>query len=150
MNVFLPSLDQPALRRPTPADESDALEGTETVLLVEDEDAVRGVATLALTLRGYRVMAAGSGPAALRLLELVHDPVHLLVTDVVMPEMSGGQLAESIRSRFPSCRILFMSGYNEDMAVRHLQLGRNDAFLQKPFTPLSLGRKVREILDQSR
>jgi CheY-like chemotaxis protein len=103
-----------------------------------------------LTLRGYRVMAAGSGPAALRLLELVHDPVHLLVTDVVMPEMSGGQLAESIRSRFPSCRILFMSGYNEDMAVRHLQLGRNDAFLQKPFTPLSLARKVREIIDQSR
>jgi PAS domain S-box-containing protein len=150
MNVFLPSLDKPALRRPTPAVESDVLEGTETVLLVEDEDAVRGVATLALTLRGYRVMAAGSGPAALRLLELVHDPVHLLVTDVVMPEMSGGQLAETIRSRFPSCRILFMSGYNEDMAVRHGQLGRNDAFLQKPFTPLSLARKVREILDQSR
>jgi len=63
---------------------------------------------------------------------------------------NGGQLAESIRSRFPSCRILFMSGYNEDMAVRHLQPGRNDAFLQKPFTPLSLARKVRELLDQSR
>jgi two-component system, cell cycle sensor histidine kinase and response regulator CckA len=150
MSVFLPSLDRPALRRPAPAVESDVLEGTETVLLVEDEDAVRGVATLALTLRGYRVMAAGSGPAALRLLELVHDTVHLLVTDVVMPEMSGGQLAEAIRLRFPSCRIIFMSGYNEDMAVRHGQLGRNDAFLQKPFTPLSLARKVREILDQSR
>jgi len=82
------------------------------------------------------------------LLELVPDPVQLLVTDVVMPEMSGGQLAELMRSRFPSCRILFMSGYNEDTAGRHGRLGRNDAFLQKPFTPLSLARKVRKTLDQ--
>ncbi len=101
-------------------------------------------------MHGYKVMAAGSGPAALHLLALAHDPVDLLVTDVVMPEMSGGQLAEAIRTRFPSCRVLFMSGYNEDVAVRHGQLGRNDAFLQKPFTPLSLARKVREVLDQSR
>jgi CheY-like chemotaxis protein len=126
------------------------LKGDETVLLVEDEDAVRSVATLALTLHGYHVMAAGSGPAALRLLDLEKDAVDLLVTDVVMPEMSGGQLAEAIRTRFPTCRVLFMSGYNEDVAVRHGQLGRNDAFLQKPFTPLILARKVREILDHSR
>jgi len=76
--------------------------------------------------------------------------VHLLVTDVVMPGMSGGQLADDIRRRFPSCRVLFMSGYNEDMAIRHGQLARNDAFLQKPFTPRILARKVRDILDQPR
>ena len=150
MNVFLPSLDKLARRRAATTVESERLNGDETVLLVEDEDAVRSVATLALTLRGYRVMAAGSGPAALTLLDHAQDTLHLLVTDVVMPEMSGGQLAEAIRKRFPSCRVLFMSGYNEDMAVRHGQLGRNDAFLQKPFTPLVLARKVRDTLDQSR
>jgi two-component system, cell cycle sensor histidine kinase and response regulator CckA len=74
----------------------------------------------------------------------------LLVTDVVMPEMSGGTLADAICTRFPSCRVLFMSGYNEDLAVSHGKLGRNDAFLQKPFTPLTLARKVRDTLDQPR
>jgi CheY-like chemotaxis protein len=118
-----------------PAIDSDVAKGHETVLLVEDEDSVRAVATRTLTMHGYRVMAAASGPAALRLPELAQETVHLLVTDVVMPEMSGGQLADDIRRRFPSCRVLFMSGYNEDMAIRHGQLGRNDAFLQKPFTP---------------
>jgi CheY-like chemotaxis protein len=102
-----------------------------------------------LATHGYRVIAAGSGPAALRLPELSHETVQLLITDVVMPEMSGGQLAEEVRRRFPFCRVLFMSGYNEDTAIRHGQLGRNEAFLQKPFTPLILARKVREILDQS-
>src|SRR5688572_1665055 len=150
MNVFLPSLDRPLLRVAAPTPDSQVSSGDETVLLVEDEDAVRSVAALALTMRGYRVIPAGNGPAALRLLELAHGDVHLLVTDVVMPEMSGGQLAETIRQRYPSCRVLFMSGYNEDMAVRHGQLGRNDAFLQKPFTPMVLARKVRETLDESR
>jgi YesN/AraC family two-component response regulator len=76
--------------------------------------------------------------------------VDLLVTDVVMPEMSGGQLAEAIRERFPSCRVVFISGYNEDLALRHGRLGRNDAFLQKPFTPSNLARKVRDTLDRTR
>src|SRR5688572_3094395 len=149
MSVFLPSLDRPAVRSPAPTVEGEVLTGDETVLLVEDEDAVRSVATVALTLHGYRVMAAGNGQAALQLLQRVHDTVHLLVTDVVMPDMSGGQLAEAIRARYPSCRVLFMSGYNEDEALRHGQFGRNAAFLQKPFTPVILARKVRETLDQS-
>jgi two-component system, cell cycle sensor histidine kinase and response regulator CckA len=147
MNVFLPSLDKPTLPGPEPPGEDEVLKGEETVLLVEDEDAVRSVATLALRLRGYQVMAAGDGPAALRLLEGEHRTVDLLLTDVVMPEMSGGQLADAVRKRFPSCRVLFMSGYNEDMTVRRGQVARNAAFLQKPFTPLILARKVRETLD---
>ena len=150
MSVFLPSLDRPVLRSPALTVESEVLNGYENVLLVEDEDAVRSVATLALSLHGYRVIPADSGPAALGLLEGVHDTLDLLVTDVVMPEMSGGTLADAICTRFPSCRVLFMSGYNEDLAVSHGKLGRNDAFLQKPFTPLTLARKVRETLDQPR
>jgi PAS domain S-box-containing protein len=150
MNVFLPSLDRPAQSTESSRVERDVVNGDETVLLVEDEDAVRSVATLALTMHGYRVLAAGSGPAALRLLDAGGDTIDLLVTDVVMPEMSGGQLAEAIRRRFPTCRVLYMSGYNEDMAVSHGQPGRSDAFLQKPFTPQILARKVRETLDHSR
>jgi len=150
MNVFLPALDTPVAHSPAPAIDSDVAKGHETVLLVEDEDSVRAVATRTLTTHGYRVMAAASGPAALGLPELAQETVHLLVTDVVMPGMSGGQLADDIRRRFPSCRVLFMSGYNEDMAIRHGQLARNDAFLQKPFTPRILARKVRDILDQPR
>jgi two-component system cell cycle sensor histidine kinase/response regulator CckA len=150
MSVFLPALDKPAAPRIPRSIQSEALRGSETILLVDDEDAVRSVATQALTMHGYHVLAAGDGPAALRMLELAHGTVDLLITDVVMPEMSGGQLAEVIKKRCASCRVLFMSGYNEDMAVRYGQLGGNDAFMQKPFTPVVLARKVREILDQPR
>ena len=149
MKVFLPSLDKPAARQLSSNRQEPASNGNETVLLVEDASAVRAVTARALAMHGYRVIAAGSGPAALRLPELSHETVQLLITDVVMPEMSGGQLAEEVRRRFPLCRVLFISGYNEDTAIRHGQLGRNDAFLQKPFTPVILARKVREILDQS-
>jgi two-component system cell cycle sensor histidine kinase/response regulator CckA len=148
--VFLPSLDRPARSTAAQTVERDVMKGDETVLLVEDEDAVRSVATLALTKHGYRVLAAGNGAAALRLLDAGGDTIDLLVTDVVMPEMSGGQLAEAIRQRFPTCRVLFMSGYNEEMAASHGQPGRKDAFLQKPFTPQVLARKVRDTLDHSR
>jgi len=148
VNVFLPSLDKPAARPPVADHQEPVSNGNETVLLVEDESAVRSVVTRALTMHGYRVIAAASGSAALRLPELAQETVQLLITDVVMPEMSGGQLAQDIRKLFPFCRVLFISGYNEDTAIRHGQLGRNDAFLQKPFTPLNLARKVREVLDQ--
>ena len=148
MGVFLPSLDVTAQQNFRSADEDHIPSGHETVLLVEDEEAVRGVATLALSMQGYRVLAASNGPAALRMMASTRHTVDLLVTDVVMPEMSGGQLAQVIRTRYPSCRVLFMSGYNEDVAVRQGHYGQTDGFLQKPFTPLLLARKVREILDQ--
>ncbi len=149
MSVFLPALDITAPHGVRDAVDDTIVGGQETVLLVEDEDAVRGVATLALTMRGYSVLPASSGPEALAVMESASEAVDLLVTDVVMPEMSGVQLAQSLRKRYPACRVLFMSGYNEDVAIRHGQLGQQDAFLQKPFTPLVLARRVREILDQS-
>ena len=144
--VSLPAQDPAALRR----DSRSAVEDRtgETILLVEDEEAVRRVIALALTMQGYRVITADSGSEALRLFESATESVDLLVTDVVMPEMSGVQLAQALRERCPTCRVLFVSGYNEDIALRHL--GSHDAFLQKPFTPRVLAQKVREILDRSR
>jgi PAS domain S-box-containing protein len=121
--------------------------GTETVLLVEDEEAVRTIARLALETQGYRVLVAASGQEALRLTEGSVEPIHLVVTDVVMPGMGGRLLAEALRKRRPQIRVLYMSGYNDDAILQHGVSGSHDAFLQKPFTPLGLARKVRAVLD---
>ncbi|MFO0930284.1 MAG: ATP-binding protein, partial [Gemmataceae bacterium] len=123
------------------------LRGSETVLLVEDEDAVRTVSRIGLESQGYVVLTAESGPDAVRLAEEYPGPIHLLVTDVVMPGMGGRQVVETIRGRRPGLRVLYMSGYTDDAVVRHGVSDATDAFLQKPFTPLTLARKVRQVLD---
>ncbi|QJX00504.1 PAS domain S-box protein [Frigoriglobus tundricola] len=124
-----------------------ARRGTETVLLVEDEEAVRRICRIGLESQGYVVLAAGSGRDAIEVLRGHHGPIDLVVTDVVMPEMSGRELAEAVRKVKPGVRVLYMSGYTDDAIVRHGVREAQDAFLQKPFSPLGLARKVRAVLD---
>ncbi|MFO0805105.1 MAG: PAS domain S-box protein [Gemmataceae bacterium] len=124
-----------------------AVRGTETVLLVEDEDAVRAIARIALTMQGFTVLEAERGVDAIQLAAEHPGPIHLLVTDVVMPEMGGRQLAEAVRGYRPDVRVVYMSGYTDDAVLRH-GVELTDAFIQKPFTPLGLARKVRAVLDE--
>ena len=120
--------------------------GSETVLLVEDEPEVRRVARMSLESQGYTVLEADGGPAALALLDTA-PTIHLLLTDVVMPQVGGRQVAEAVRARLPGVRVLYMSGYTDDAVLRHGILEHTDQFIPKPFTPLGLARKVREVLD---
>jgi CheY-like chemotaxis protein len=121
--------------------------GDETVLLVEDDDRVRTLARLALETQGYTVLEANGGADALRAIDAHPGPIHVLVTDVVMAGMSGRDVAETVRSRYPEIKVLYVSGYTDDAVVRHGVIRATDAFLQKPFTPLSLSRKVRSVID---
>jgi CheY-like chemotaxis protein len=121
--------------------------GTETVLIVEDEEAVRKFARLALELQGYTVHEESSARQALTLDAERLAGVSLLITDVVMPGLGGRHLADQLRQRHPGLRVLYMSGYTDDAVVRHGLEASVDAFIQKPFTPQGLARKVREVLD---
>jgi PAS domain S-box-containing protein len=144
--VYLPSTSRsPAVR--TAPGSGDAAAG-ETVLLVEDEDAVRSLARAVLLRRHYVVLEARHGVEALLVAERHADDIHLLVTDVVMPHMSGGELAKRLGALRPFMKTLFMSGYS-DHALVHDPLTRGFAVLQKPFTPDVFARKVRSILDES-
>jgi two-component system cell cycle sensor histidine kinase/response regulator CckA len=124
--------------------------GSETVLLVEDEAELRELAEEVLSSRGYTVLQAGSPAEALQLAERHDGPVHLLLTDVVMPGMSGRELADRLLGARPALKALFMSGYTDTAIVHHGVLDPGTPFLQKPFTPDALVRKVRDVLDQSR
>jgi PAS domain S-box-containing protein len=121
--------------------------GSETVLLVEDEGAVRMLALHALQTNGYAVLDAETGEQALHVVQTFGVPVRLLVTDVVMPGLNGRELAERLQNSQPSLRVLYMSGYTSDEIVRRGIEADRVNFLQKPFTPQTLIRKVREILD---
>jgi CheY-like chemotaxis protein len=121
--------------------------GTETVLVVEDEDAVRRIVKIALESTGYRVIETRNGPEALEAARTHEGRIHLIVTDVVMPEMSGREVAARIGEIHPGAKVLFMSGYTDDAVMRHGIVGSTVAFLQKPFSPFTLARKVREVLD---
>jgi two-component system cell cycle sensor histidine kinase/response regulator CckA len=121
--------------------------GTETVLLVEDDESVRRITRIALESQGFSVIEASSGPDALQLISRITGPIDLVITDVVMPEMGGRQLVECIREQRPDQRVLYMSGHTFDTMIHRGTVVSGDAFLQKPFTALGLVRKVRSILD---
>jgi len=147
--AYFPRVDgQPDTTGPVEATPA-SLHGTETVLVAEDAGGVRAVARQVLKRHGYVVLTAADGQTALDLAGEQEGPIHLLVTDVIMPEMSGRQLADRLRELRPSLKVLFVSGYTDDAVVRHGILEPGIAFLQKPFTPESLARKVREVLDKA-
>jgi two-component system cell cycle sensor histidine kinase/response regulator CckA len=122
--------------------------GKETILLVEDEDAVRRITKLALQSLDYTVLEAANGAEAFRLCERHKGSIDMLITDVVMPEIGGRQVAEHVTARRRGIKVLFVSGYTDDDVVRHGILKSEVAFLQKPFTQMGLARKVREMLGQ--
>ena len=121
--------------------------GGETILIVEDDEALRTVACRALVHCGYAVLEASDGQAALRICAQHQGSVHLVITDMVMPEMSGAELAECIRMTFPEVKVLLMSGYTRDEAARRGIASERYSFLEKPFTPTKLAARVRELLD---
>lgn len=147
--LYFPAVDAPQTVRPAPVVEP-APAASETILLIEDEHEVREIARLALEDRGYTVIACARPLQALRLVETTKPEIDLVVTDVVMPDMSGRQIADALKTHYPNVRVLFLSGYTDDAVIRHGILQAEVAFLQKPFTPSILARKVRQILDEPR
>ena len=127
--------------------EPETLDGTETVLLVEDQDEVRQVAQEILRRCGYHVIVARNAGEALLSCERHPRNIHLLLTDVVMPQMSGRELAERLVDIRPTMKVLYMSGYTENAIVHHGILDSGIAYLQKPLVPEMLARRVREVLD---
>jgi len=123
------------------------LRGSETILLVEDEEALRSLVKDILEGLGYMVLVATSGDEAIAICKQHPAPIPLLLTDVVMPGMSGRELADHLKFLYPAMKLLYMSGYTEDSMLRQDILGPGAAFLGKPFTPQAIARKVREVLD---
>jgi CheY-like chemotaxis protein len=147
--IYLPRVDEAveSLEPAPPAAEPQR--GTETVLLAEDEDELRSVAREILEMYGYTVLEAHHPDEALLIAERHSGPIPVLVTDVVMPKMSGRDLARRLAPLRPEMRVLYISGYTDEAIVRHGVLDPGTAFLEKPFNPDELARKVREVLDRA-
>jgi GAF domain-containing protein len=148
--VYLPRIDQTTELTDQDQVPTESFGGTETILLVEDEDMVRELARYTLLQKGYKILEARHGQEALEVCKRYEDSIHLLLTDVVMPGgLSGYQLAERLVSLHPEIKVIYMSGYVDKDIIHHVILDSEMAFLQKPFSPTTLTRKVREILDVS-
>jgi PAS domain S-box-containing protein len=145
--IYLPRAFAPAEEIATPVPSLAAPRGSETLLIVEDEPAVRALVASALRGLGYYVLEAGGGEAAIRVAAAYAGTIHLLVTDVVMPQMSGKELAERLQATHPTLKVLFVSGYTENTIVHHGVLEPGIDFLPKPFTLSALSQKVREVLN---
>jgi len=145
--VYLPRVEPAGEPVAAPQPPARALGGTETILLAEDEAAVRNLARRVLEKHGYKLLLAATGRDGVQVAEQHAAPIDLLVTDVVMPEMGGRELAQRLTARQPGLKVLFLSGYTDDAIVHHGVFDAGVAFLQKPFKPDDLVRKIRAVLD---
>jgi CheY-like chemotaxis protein len=148
--IYLPAVEQRVENSEPPTASLEKFEGTETILLVEDETNVRELISQYLRDMGHTVVEASDGAEALEVAHRYRKPLHMLVTDMVMPKMSGRELADRLLEQYPQLKVLFISGYTSDTAARHGILEGEMAFLQKPFGLRDLARKIREVLNTSR
>jgi CheY-like chemotaxis protein len=144
--IYLPRTDAPLA--PPVKSPSVASKGWETILLTEDEDALRAIAREILEEHGYRVLEAAGASQAIDIVRAQHEPIHLLLTDVVMPGMNGRALASALRTLRSDLRVLYMSGYTDDILAHSGVLAKDTVLLQKPFTTSALLGHVRAALDQ--
>ena len=146
--IYLPAVAASAAPRPVTLEAPAGPQATEWILVAEDEPGLRELATSLLREAGYSVLEAANGMDALQLAAQHSDhPIHLLLTDVVMPKMGGRELAERLHAQRPDTKLLFTSGYSDDVLTQHGVLAPSIAFLAKPYTPAALSRKVRQVLD---
>ncbi|MBI5905918.1 MAG: PAS domain S-box protein [Deltaproteobacteria bacterium] len=148
VRIYLPRVETEAEKGQEPGEPQELLDGTETVLLVEDEDVVRGLCVQVLERLGYNVLQAGNGAEAIALAREFGGRIDLLLTDVVMPGMNGGELATHLVILHPEAKVLFTSGYTDDAIVQHGVLDDGVFFIGKPYTPTALAKKVRDVLDR--
>jgi CheY-like chemotaxis protein len=145
--IYLPAVLEEAEPAPLEAATEPLATATETVLLVEDEEQVRNLTRTMLARQGYRVLEAASGADALKLAREYQGPIHLLLTDIVMPQISGVELAREMYALRPETQVLFMSGYTDNAVVEQQLLSGDRGFIHKPFTAAALNQKVRQTLD---
>ena len=146
--IYLPRLEEAPQERPAEAAPGDPLRaGHETLLVVEDSEITRRLLKEILSQRGYRLLLAADGEEALRLDAEHVEPIHLLLTDVVMPRLNGRELARRLAPRRPGLKVLFMSGYTQEAIAKHGILDPGTSFLEKPFSPDALARRIRDLLD---
>jgi DNA-binding NtrC family response regulator len=146
--IYLPRVDEPLEELKEKAEMMDVPSGSETVLVVEDDDQLRKLVVQVLQTQGYRAFEASCGEDALMLCKEGKESIHLLLTDVVMPRMGGVQLVERCREMGRDFKVLYMSGYAESMMIHPGGLIRRMNYIRKPFTVYRLAKKVREVLDQ--
>jgi two-component system, cell cycle sensor histidine kinase and response regulator CckA len=147
--IYLPQVEMSAVQKPN-ASTAKSRQGAETVLLVEDEEEVRAAVSESLQMRGYTVLKARHGKEAVMICRRHEGPIHLLLTDVIMPQMTGLELAQRVFPLRPEIKVLYISGYTSDALAQRHMMAAGTAFLQKPFTPDALVHQVRAVLDTPR
>ena len=146
-HIYLPRVEEPLETPAEPPAVEEWPRGRETLLVVEDDEMVRTLAARVLRAQGYRVLEARRGDEAIQMAAAFREPIHLLLTDVLVPHMSSRVLLERLRESHPEIRVLYMSGHAENLVARHVPLGPGTPLLRKPFTPQALAQKVRIVLD---